>query len=59
LVRAGTRDRYVHEAGSQEFVRGRLGLTVESIVESVCAALDRTRAIPGAEPGLAPGGKPV
>jgi transketolase len=39
LVRAGTQDFYVHEAGSQEHVRARHGLTAAGIAESVLAAL--------------------
>jgi transketolase len=39
LLRHGTADRFHHEAGSQEFARGSLGLSVESIVASVSASL--------------------
>lgn len=38
LLRFGTDDRFNHEAGSQEFARGNLGLTTKGIVETVKAA---------------------
>jgi transketolase len=40
LLRAGTQDRYVHEAGSQDHVRARLGLTAAGVADAVMAALE-------------------
>jgi transketolase len=40
LVRCGTHDGYVHEAGSQEHVRARLGLTAAGIAAAVRAELE-------------------
>jgi len=39
LLRFGTEDRFLHEAGSQEHARRRMGLTAERIAERVAGAL--------------------
>jgi transketolase len=39
LLRAGTADRYVHEAGSQEYLRARLGLTAAGVADAVWNAV--------------------
>jgi transketolase len=40
FVRAGTEDRFLHEAGSQAHARRRLGLTAEGVAGRVLAALE-------------------
>jgi transketolase len=39
LLRVGTADAFLHEAGDQEYARRRFGLTPEAIAERVLAAL--------------------
>jgi transketolase len=41
LVRAGTLDRFLHEAGSQAHARRRLGLTADGVASAVRVALER------------------
>jgi transketolase len=41
LVRIGTADHFIHEAGNQEFARRHYGLTAEKVVEKTLQAMTR------------------
>jgi transketolase len=52
LLRVGTADTFLHEAGEQEYARSRFGLTPEAIAERVLGALSG-RSLEGGRNGTA------
>jgi transketolase len=54
LLRFGTADHFMHEAGNQDFARRHYGLTVEKVVERVLQALNRPVPVERLEAGPRP-----